>query len=205
MALDTYANLQTAIADTLDRSDLTSYIPDWITMAEAEMQRDIKHWRMEKRDTLTADAQYEDLPTDFLAPIRLNLSVSGYLRPLELSSSDYLQNLRYRSDDTGDYPTHYAIVGDQIEFYPTPSASVTVSIFYRRTIPALANDNTSNWLLALAPDAYLYGALQHSAPWLVEDERLPVWASLYAKAISGINLEGKRGRFGGEGLRMKVR
>lgn len=34
MALDSYANLQTSIANYLTRSDLTSYIPDFITLAE---------------------------------------------------------------------------------------------------------------------------------------------------------------------------
>ena len=37
MALTTYTELKAAIADWLNRSDLTSQIPDFITLAEAEM------------------------------------------------------------------------------------------------------------------------------------------------------------------------
>jgi hypothetical protein len=45
MALTTYAELKTSIADFLNRDDLTSAIPDFITLAEADMQRRVKHWR----------------------------------------------------------------------------------------------------------------------------------------------------------------
>ena len=48
MALDTYANLKTAIADFLNRDDLTSSIDDFIDLAEAQMNREVRHWDMEK-------------------------------------------------------------------------------------------------------------------------------------------------------------
>lgn len=205
MALTTYAELQTVIADYLDRTDLTDRIKDFITASEAEMQRRLQHWRMEARTTISADAQFEDVPADFLAPIRLSLDVSGYRKPLQLSSVDGLQDLRGTNNNSADYPTHYAVVGDQFEFWPTPSAATTVDVYYRQEIPALSDANTSNWLLALAPDAYLYGALKHSAPLLQEDGRLATWNSLFDQAIGTINLEGKRGRFGGSGIRMRVK
>ena len=39
MALDNYANLKDAVADWLDRSDLDSRIPDFISLAEARVNR----------------------------------------------------------------------------------------------------------------------------------------------------------------------
>ena len=49
MAITTYAELQSSIADFLDRDDLTSVIPTFISLAEADMNRQIRHWRQEKR------------------------------------------------------------------------------------------------------------------------------------------------------------
>lgn len=42
---------------------------------------------------------------------------------------------------------------------------------------------TTNWLLEAHPDVYLYGTLFESAPYLVDDERVPMWGEL-AKAAS---------------------
>ena len=70
MALDTYANLKTAIADFLNRDDLTNSIDDFIDLAEAHMNREIRHWDMEKRATASLNTQYTALPSDFVEPIR---------------------------------------------------------------------------------------------------------------------------------------
>ena len=45
---------------------------------------------------------------------------------------------------------------------------------YRANIPPLAS-NGANWLLTLAPDLYLYGALLESAPYIKEDGRIQTW------------------------------
>ena len=78
-------------------------------------------------------------------------------------------------------------------------------MIYRASIPALSDSNTSNWLLEEAPDAYLYGTLMQTAPWLREDERVAMWGSLYAQAIQSVNKDGEMAKHGGSGLRMKIR
>ena len=55
MSITTYAELKSAIANWLLRDDLTSVIPDFIALAEADMNRAIRHWRMEKRSTAEID------------------------------------------------------------------------------------------------------------------------------------------------------
>lgn len=205
MAITTYAELQSAIADWLNRSDLTSVIPDYITLAEAQMQRDIRHWRMEKRATLTVDARFSAVPDDFLAPLRIHVTASGYQAPMDLISIDDMQERRGGADDAAGVPGTYAIVGGEFEFYPTPDGSYTAELHYRRTIPALSDTNVSNWLLSLAPDAYLYASLMQSAPYLQEDARAMMWAEAYNRIVASINLEGKRGKHGGTGRKMRIR
>ena len=75
MALDTYANLKTAIADFLNRDDLTSSIDDFIDLAEAQMNREVRHWDMEKRATAVLNTQYTALPNDFVEPIRFMITM----------------------------------------------------------------------------------------------------------------------------------
>lgn len=201
MALDTFANLKTAIADHLNRDDLTSYIPDFITLAEAQMQRDLRHYQMEKRATATVDAQYNALPADFLQPLRVHMQ--GKHRPLQLMSSAEIQRYRDNTDATTGEPLYYAITGGEFEFAPAPDGEYTCEFYYIRTIPALSDSNTSNWLLSAGPDAYLYGALIHSAPFLRDDERIGVWAALYKSAVDGLQQSSDRARFGGGGLKLR--
>ncbi len=46
MAISTYAELQTATANWLDRTDLSSRIPEFIDLAEATFNRTIRNHRM---------------------------------------------------------------------------------------------------------------------------------------------------------------
>ena len=66
MALSTYSDLKTSIANFLARDDLTSQIPDFITLAEARMSRELDTRSMEKRATATTVAGdgFISLPTD---------------------------------------------------------------------------------------------------------------------------------------------
>ena len=77
MALTNYNELKTSIADFLNRDDLTNIIPDFITFAETNINRDIRHWRMEKRANAVLDTQYTALPTDFIEPIRLTINTAN--------------------------------------------------------------------------------------------------------------------------------
>lgn len=65
MALTTYTELKTSIADWLNRTDLTSTIPDFISLAEAQIERQLRTRQMLTRTTLTIDAEFESTPTDF--------------------------------------------------------------------------------------------------------------------------------------------
>jgi hypothetical protein len=54
----TYTGLQSEIAGFLNRTDMTAIIPTFIALAESQMARDIRHWRMQERAALTIDSRY---------------------------------------------------------------------------------------------------------------------------------------------------
>jgi hypothetical protein len=76
---------------------------------------------------------------------------------------------------------------------------------YYQQVPALSDSATGNWLLTAAPDLYLYGALIHSAPYLVEDGRTAVFAQMYGAAVNQLNLQSEASKTSGAGLKLKVR
>ena len=66
-----------------------------------------------------------------------------------------------------------------------------VAVTYYARVPRLSTAQTTNWLLGAEPELYLYAALLKSAPYTVDDERLPIWASLYTDALNRLNISSK--------------
>jgi hypothetical protein len=204
VTITSYATLQAAIADTLNRDDLTSAIPMFIRLAESRIDRDLRHWRMEKRSVAELDTQYSAIPADFLQPIRLQLTGGSTSEVSPISTAQMLQLRGDREDQTG-RPVHYALTAGGIELFPTPDETYNASLVYYSRIPALSDSNATNWLLTEAPDVYLYGALVHSAPFLKDDVRIQVWEALHAQGIDRLNTSSEDAKYGGTGLVMRTR
>jgi|SRR5210317_1240602 len=213
MALTNYAGLKGAIADFLNRDDLTARIPDFITLAEASINREIRHYEMENRATAELSGQYLDRPNDWMETIRFHVTGSGTTN-LKLLSAAAMADKRQGAEDTTGHPKYYCHVERAFEVYPTADATYEVELYYYEKVPALASlpaDSdggeaaVTNWLLTDHPDVYLYGSLMHSAPYLAEDERVGVWAQLYSAAVKRVNESGEDAINSGSGLTLKVR
>jgi len=194
MAITNYSELQTAVADFLNRDDLTSVIPTFISLAEAQIARDLRHWRQQRRVTTTVDEQYENLPTDFVEMVSLRTD-DDYT--LEFASRGEIMRRKLDLGGTSGRPIVFTLNAGQIEFVPTPDASYTLEMVYYARIPALSDTDTFNWLLTNYPDVYLYGALLHAAPYLADDVRLAVWSQLYGTAIQQANNDSRKGLYSG--------
>jgi hypothetical protein len=203
MTITNYGTLKTAIADTLDRQDLTSVIPQFVTLAQAQFNRRIRSFRQITRGSLTIDAQFEALPADWLETIRITMDASP-IRVLTQISMDDLTRYRTAIDNTTDAPVYFAHNGTDIELFPTPSTSYTAEITYYARMAALSADGDTNWLLTNHPDVYLYGSLVHTAPYLKDDARIVIWSGLLDQALDQIENESAAARFGSP-LRMRMR
>lgn len=199
MAIATYDELKTAIADFLNRDDLTAIIPTFISLAEAQIARDLRHWKQEKRVTTSVDERYENLPNDWLEIKLVALSTGKMLQTVSASE---MSERRSQSDIAAE-PRFVRMTADQIELYPTPSEAIDISMLYYARIPALSDTDTTNWLLTDAPDVLLYGSLVHSAPYLTDDNRASIWGALYQSGVDKLNLESQKGRITGP-LKMGV-
>ena len=205
MALTNYTGLKASIADFLNRDDLTSVIPDFVALAEAQINRDIRHWKMEARTSGQQDPadEYMQIPADWVETIRLHLTGTG-TSVVNLVSRDAMADKRAAQENAAGTPRMYTHADGQFQLYPTPDATTNFELLYYQKIPSLIT-NTDNWLLLEAPDVYLYGALLHSAPYLAEDARVGVWAQMYAAAVQRLNQTSEDAMFSGSGLTLKVR
>ena len=192
MAIGTFDELKTSIGDWLNRDDLTAVSPDCITLAEAQFNRSIRHRKMVARSTATISDRYSATPSDWMQTVQLQLNTDP-IDPLVYLTVEMLNKQRSGSS-AGGRPRYFTMVGTEIEVYPSPDTSYTGEIIYYSKVPALSDSNTTNWLLTLSPDIYLYGTLIQSAPYLRDDERTAVWATLYTRMVSDMNVSDERSR-----------
>ena len=125
MALASYSDLRSAVANWLARSGdatLTPVIPDFITMAEQRLNRDLRLRAMETRDAaLAISSSYTALPSGFieLRAIRLNTSPAT---PLRLVAPEWIDS-SYAGSQAG-RPRVFSILAGQVRVAPAPDASV---------------------------------------------------------------------------------
>jgi hypothetical protein len=207
VAITTYAELQTATANWLDRTDLTSRIPEFIELAEANFNRVIRQPDMiSKDDSFSIAGRYTTLPSDTLEIVRIVLDLTPVI-VLEYMTPEEISQRRIVMSATGK-PYYFTTIGgstNQLEVLPSPDSTYTSSIVYYTRIAALSDSATSNWLLAAHPDIYLFGTLVEAEPYLKNDERLSMWAARLDKALNDLRLQGQRERHTASGLRMRSR
>lgn len=186
MSITNYSELQAKVARWLNRSDLTDDVPDFIMLAEKQMNTDLKARGMEAKTTLAtvAGSNSVPLPTDMIE--MRHLQVAGtYNQPLSYRSPDEMS--ADFADNGSGQPAVFTVIGANIELAPIPDAIYSIELTYQQQIPALSDTVTTNWLLTSWPNAYLYGALLAATPFIMNDARLPLWQGLYAQAVAGIN------------------
>ena len=196
-----YATLQSAIADYLNRQDLTSQIPLFIQFCEADLNTRLRCREQIVRAEAISDNEFVQLPGDWLEAINLEI-VDGVspLRFVTLDEADIIKKAqRYQN------VAAYSLMNGAIELVPGPSDNVEIEMVYYGKIPALSNVAPTNWLLAKAPDVYLYGALTHAAPFLLDDQRIAVFGSFYSQRVQALNEEASKSLTSGSPLVARTR
>lgn len=187
MALTTRTELLAAVADWLNRTDLTTPIAaDFLPLAEAEMKRRLR--RATESTTIYISAGNMNGPSDMAEPIALRLSTAnGYSDiPLRLCTPEMLWERRAREGTTG-RPTDYAFYDGQLQFAPVPDQSYDGILLYYQQLTPLTVSNETNAVLTEAPDAYLFGMLLQATPYIKDDERVPLWQAKFDAAIEQMN------------------
>jgi hypothetical protein len=187
---------------------LIARIPTFVQLAEAKFNRQLFVRQMESRataltDTTSSEPEFISLPADFQSMRRIRVSSVTRKPHLEFMSGIQLDEYRTGISNLAGHPRYFTIFGDEIEIAPTPDADYTIEMVYRQNIPALA-DNSSNWLLALAPDLYLYGALLESAPYIKEDSRIQTWGLGFSTALADLNNLGLTSTFNAGPMTVRV-
>lgn len=185
MALDTYSDLQSSIAAWLHRSDLTSVIPDFITIAEKRIAGDLDARLMDTVAIIStvATQDYIPAPSDLLN-IRSITVQSSPNQVLDYLAPDQF-NTQYIYADAGT-PRAYTIIGTNVYLAPIPDDIYSVEVSYQASIPALSLSGT-NWLMTNYPHVYLFASLCASVMYTKDTSAIPAWEQAYKEAIESVN------------------
>ena len=215
MAIGTYSELQTAVANWLDRDDLTLRIPEFIALAEARMNRTLRLAIMLNVDettlggatALVAGTRDYALPSGYLQMVDFHLRTSpivtlSYLTPENM-------NRMWAGSQVG-RPLAYTIFSDnasgtpvkKVRLGPSPGSAYDYSIMFYKKIDSLSDSNTTEQMLTNNPDVYLYGALLEAEPFLMNDQRVQLWATAFQESLRALQDQDNKDRHSGSAMRV---
>lgn len=212
MPLSNYGELLTSVSDWLNRSDIDTVVPDLVALAHAKIDRD-QRWNREMYSVQNGSAfdltaQGAPLPAYVKDVLAIWADGGSDKQPFTIVTPE---EWRVRAHDTGDAAgtPQFAMVmpttstwldteGPHLFLSPVPSfeSAYPIDFWYVRALPRLVSASDTNAMLRIHPDAYLFGALSESAPYLKHDERIPIWEQKYQRAIDAANAQAERTQYG---------
>ena len=184
-----YSELVTKVGNWLNRSDLSSNIPDFIALAEARIYRELRIDAMLTSLSGTTSSGVLAVPSGFLEFKTVRLATDPST-PLTVVTPDYIyRTFPNRSADSR--PRVIAREGSNFIFGPFPDSDYSVVGTYYGQMTALVSALTS-WFTNNASDLLLYGALVEAEPFIMNDERLILWEGKFQQAKTAIEKQDKR-------------
>ena len=191
MSISNYSELKQAVANWLERDDLTNRIPEFIELAEYDAAAKLRVREMEAQDTTintVAGTEFYDLPARYLETRSVHLDRNP-LRTLKYVSPEQYKK-DYSSTSNGE-PKVFTIIGTQIGFRPVPDSADNVQL------DPLNTGSETNWYTDNAPQILLYGALYHASIYLVDNERVAAFKAIFEQMIDQFNDSEAGGRWSG--------
>jgi len=201
--ITSYATLQTAIADYLNRSDLTTFLPNFTQAAENKLYKNLRIRAMENALNVTISSGVAAVPT---SPAYLELkyayATTTPITKLHRIPPEQIYE-KYPVRSGSNIPKYISVEGSNFIFGPYPGNYTINGIYYGR-LTALSGSNTSNWFTDNAPDLLLYGSLLEAESFIRDDPRLATWKALYDLAFKAVRDEELRQKSSGGSLATRV-
>ena len=180
------STLHTAVADYLARSNLTTFVPNFVQAWESDFYREPQNFGawMEVSTDLTISSNVIAVPTDYLGLKFAYVSGSPSSR-LDRVSLNQMHG-RYPRGMASDLPVWITREATNFIFGPPPDSDYTIHIVYWGKPTLLRNaatDASAHFLITDCPDLALFGALMQAVPFIKDDDRIPIWQGMHDRAI----------------------
>lgn len=202
MAISTYSELKTAVANWLNRDTLTAYVPDFIMLGEMRIYRELRIRAMEASLSSAISSGTVSLPADYVELKHARIDGTP-VQPLQRKTAEWIYE-KYPTRSSDSKPKFIAQDQGVFIFGPYPDDTYTVKGTYYKRLTALSDSNTTNWFVTNAPDLLLWASLCEAEPFLKNDERVLLWEGKYAKTKVAVEDEDRRERLSGSTLAASV-
>jgi len=195
VALSSYAELQASIASWCNRTDLTTQIVDFITLAESQIRRDVRCRAMQTLATGTLTGETLAQPTRYLEAERflVNSAEQNFVAP-----GVYAQLQDYNSQEL-----KYTHIGTDIYVLQGASGDTYSLLYWQGFAPFSASSDT-NWLLANAPEVYLSAGIMQAGVYLQDDAMMAKFAAMYQAAVASLKAQERAAQYSGSRLEIRV-
>ena len=204
MALSTYSELLSTVANYLNRDDLTTLIPTFITLTENRLNRELRVRANMVRaiTTTTAGQAFYDFPSDLIE-----------LRNITYDNNSQSHALRYLSPESvsreygtvvSGQPRAYTNLGNDLKLVPSPDAAYSISINYYSQLRSLSDSVTTNDVLTQYPSLYLFGACLEGAIYLNDTEQTNRFGSVFQKALDDVQRAEEAARYSGTAMTTSI-
>ncbi|WP_336057368.1 phage adaptor protein [Nitratireductor sp. CH_MIT9313-5] len=186
MPITTYSELQTAVSNWMARSDVSGEAEDFISLAEAHLNREISAVETDATITGTTGSRSIDISS-------LSLKTPIALFLVDPSSSDEVM-LTQKADgtfpyrDTAGEPRYWAIDGDNIDFDCPLDVAYSFRLRYSQKF-ALSDAAPTNWLLTNHPDVYLAATLIWGGVFVQDDTLAQRFNAVLDRGIAAVQSE----------------
>lgn len=190
MAITTYAELQAAAANWLVRADLAARIPEFITLAEARLNRVLRARLAEVETALTGvvGARTLPLPAGFAEPLALWIAHGAGREALPFIEPSLMGASSLRGE-----PAAWTVDGATLAFDRPCDLAYGFTLRMLAKF-ALSDAGPTNALLTDYPDAYLFATLCEAAPFLRDGELSGAYEARLGRAVEEINSKDARAR-----------
>ena len=185
MTFATKADLKTNVLDFMARNDLSGKADDFITLAEAGLNRELGVVETDTSLTGTIDDDSIDISSiSLVEPLALLLAEVGCDEQLLTPKT----NGTYPRHTLSGRPRYYSVVGESIVFDRPLDAAYPFRFFNRQRF-ALANDGDTNWLLENHPDVYLAAVIVWGFVFRLSAEKTAFYEAVLSKTLPGVKRE----------------
>jgi hypothetical protein len=195
------AQLQADLIGWANRGDLGPRLAGWMSMLETEIAEVLRARCMVERATQPIDANFIQLPSDFITMEAIYDAASGALLTLE-------DHFTGPNVNRGGGVTGYRLVGDCIEFLPHPTIALTppgqfqsVNMTWFAQPAPLRNPDDSNAVLERHYGVYLWGLLRYAMKYEFDPDRAGQADTEFGAAVEAANRWKTQADYSGAPLR----
>jgi hypothetical protein len=175
MAISNYGELQSAVADWAERSDLTARIEDFCRIAHDTIVRELL-----LTTSLDLDSESVSLPSD-CGEVVTFMAMTQPAVFLRQASEGQMTGY-----GTG-VPTHYRIDSGEALLVPTPDVTYTGRLQYRLVRTFFTSDTATNTALTRYPMLYLHGALAELYRYQRDLEGVAMYQASFQAGLASAN------------------